>query len=195
MPSIRFHCAAVALLFASATGLAGSAAAQTNVPLAHFTSVELRGGGHVTLHHGAQQRVLILKGSTQFTRLAIDTNDKLVIDTCNEECPQSYSLEIDITSPDVDAASIEGGGKIDAQGAFPQVANLSAAIEGGGAIDVRAMTAQSANAAISGGGDIKLTVKDSLTSAVDGGGKITYWGNPSVRSAVNGGGDIRKGSN
>jgi hypothetical protein len=184
---------AVALLFAY--GLAGVASAETVVPLGHFNEVELHGGGHVVLHHGAQQRVTLVRGSTQFTRMSIERGAKLVIDACNDQCPPSYDLEIEIDSADIDAVSIEGGGKIEAEGAFPDLNALAAAIDGGGAIDVRAMAAHTANAAVSGGGDIKVTAKDGLNAAVNGGGRITYWGDPAVRSAVNGGGDIRKASN
>jgi hypothetical protein len=136
------------------------------------------------------QSVTLVKGSTQFTDLSVRADGKLVIDACNYQCPHEYELEIEITSPDISGVSIDGGGKIETQGAFPGQNELAAAVNGGGAVDVRAMAAQTVDAAVSGGGDIRVTAKDSLNAAVNGGGRITYSGNPAVKTAINGGGQV-----
>jgi hypothetical protein len=171
-----------------------AASAQTVVPTAGFDSVELEGGGHVVIKHGDVQRVTILKGSTEFTRIATEEHHKLKIDACNENCPRQYDLEIVIETPDIRAVAINGGGHIESSGDFPGQREVTAAVEGGGHIDLRSIDAANATAAVEGGGNIMVRAEKALTAAVNGGGHITYWGNPDVTQAVNGGGEISRGS-
>lgn len=171
--------------------LAGSAFAATGVSVAPFKSIQLRGGGHVILRHGAVQHVTLVKGSTQFTRFKIDGGE-LTIDICNENCPQHYDLEIEIVSPAIDGLAIQGGGEIESRGDFPKQGKIGAAVNGGGTIDIRAMSAEQVDAVVNGGGDIKTKPVRALHAAVNGGGEIAYWGNPEVALAVNGGGAVTK---
>jgi hypothetical protein len=67
-------------------------------------------------------------------------------------------------------------------------------VDGGGRIDMRAVHADSVDAAVSGGGHIKVYASRDLRAAVSGGGRIEYWGNPHISSAISGGGDVRQGS-
>ena len=106
-------------LIAVATLFAAPAFATESVSVGHFSQVELRGGGHVVVKHGATQSVTVLKGSTQYTRFHVKEGRKLVIDTCDNNCPHTYDLQIEIVSPDLDGAAIDGGGEIVAQGSFP----------------------------------------------------------------------------
>src|SRR5579862_6105327 len=76
---------------------AASFAAET-VSLPHFSSVGLEGGGHVTIKYGPQQRVTLLKGSTQYTRLRVENGHSLNIEACNDNCPHQYDLEIEIVT-------------------------------------------------------------------------------------------------
>jgi hypothetical protein len=160
------------------------------VPLGHFDSVGLEGGGHVTVKYGPQQRVTLLKGSTQYTRLRVENGHSLNIEACNERCPHQYDLEVEIVTPDLDGAAISGGGDIVASGTFPKVESFSAAVNGGGDIDARAVSAKTVHAAVSGGGGIHVTATAMLNAAVSGGGEIVYGGNPQVNEAVNGGGSV-----
>jgi hypothetical protein len=186
----------VARLFSAAlfaAGLAaGVASAQTAVPLAHFSSIELRGGGHVVLRHGGQQRVTILKGSTQYTSFKMEGPDKLVIDACNSDCPMQYDLEIDIVTPDVRAVAISGGGRVESAAGFPAQGAITAAVNGGGHIDLRSVAAENGTAAVDGGGHIEIRTSGHLTAAVNGGGRILYVGNPQVTTAIDGGGSVQR---
>ncbi len=184
-----------ALLLSAALVLAAAqASAGTIVPVAPFNSIELEGGGHIVLRHGAAQQVSLEKGSTQYTQFHIEDGNKLVIQACNESCPHEYDLEIAITTPDIQGVGVSGGGAIESNGTFPDQHSISAAVQGGGRIDVRSMDVANANAAVNGGGHIMVKVERDLTAAINGGGQINYWGNPQVRSAVSGGGEINKGS-
>jgi hypothetical protein len=169
------------------------ALAAETVPVQHFRSVELRGGGDVVVRRGPAQRVTILSGSTQFTRLYVTRNGKLRIDACNERCPQNYDLRIEIVSPSAPDLAIQGGGAITAAPGFAPQRQLSAAIDGGGRIDARSVAANSFNAAINGGGKILAGRSSVLSAAVNGGGEIRYSGDPQVSTAIHGGGNVRPG--
>jgi Putative auto-transporter adhesin, head GIN domain len=180
------------LLCASAFAalLVSGASAQTAVPVGHFNNVELKGGGHVTFHYGAQQRVVLTTGSTQYTKFEMDGN-KLVINTCGaDNCPMIYDLDVDITTPGLHGLAVSGGGHIEVAPGFPVQDDIDVAVQGGGRIDTRSMTATSADAAVDGGGQIHIRVARGLDAAVNGGGQILYTGSPAVTSAINGGGQV-----
>jgi hypothetical protein len=171
--------------------LATAASAQTAVPIGHFDGVELSGGGHIVFRHGPVQRVVILKGSAQITKLHIE-NSKLVVDICDNNCPTHYDFELEITTPAIQSVSVNGGGDIDVAPGFPAQQQITAAIQGGGRIDTRNMDAGEGNAAVNGGGEIHIKAHNALTTAVNGGGEIFYSGSPSVTTAINGGGDVNR---
>ena len=180
-------------LFAVAIAISAPAVATEVVPLAAFQGLELRGGGIVTIVPGPSQRVTILEGSTQFTRMRVDRQRRLKIDTCNDRCPHHYRLTIQIQSPRVPDLAIMGGGVITAKAGFPRQSELSAAVNGGGKIDARALDTSDVSAAVNGGGRIDVRPSRSLSAAVNGGGDIRYWGNPDVTMAVQGGGQVHRG--
>jgi hypothetical protein len=173
--------------------LPSAASPANNVSVGPFRSIELRGGGHVILRHGSEQRVTLVQGSAEYTRFHIEHDGQLVIDACDEICPHRYDLEVEIVTPRIDGVAIEGGGKIESGSGFGRQASIGVAIEGGGHIDVRSIDAEHADAAVNGGGNISVRADRSLQAAVDGGGNISYWGNPSVTSAVSGGGSVSQG--
>jgi hypothetical protein len=168
------------------------ASAQTTIPLAHFSSIELRGGGHVILRHGAQQKVTILQGSTKFTKFGMEEPGKLVIDACNSDCPWHYDLEIEIVTPDIRGVAIDGGGRIESAPGFPAQGAITAAVDGGGHIDLRSVAAVNGTAAVDGGGHIELKTSGHLSAVVNGGGNIRYVGNPQVTTAIDGGGSVQR---
>jgi Putative auto-transporter adhesin, head GIN domain len=185
MPRAAFALAAILL--------ASPAFAATPVQVGHFDQIELHGGGHVTVKHGAAQSVTLLKGSADITKFEIHDGSKLIIYACKGICTmEHYDLDIEIVTPDLASAAIHGGGDIVAEGAFPARSNFAAAIHGGGDVDMLAISAATVEAAVHGGGDIHVTATKQLTAAVDGGGDISYRGNPQVTEAVHGGGEIER---
>ena len=173
-----------------ATFVVTPALADSVVPLGSFNRVALNGGGRVTLRHGATQRVTLIKGSTVHTRFKVRGDGELNIDACNMMCPHTYDLEIEIVSPDIRGASINGGGEIGTAGSFPGQSGFAAAINGGGEIDVRAIRAGHAEASIQGGGRIQITATAALAASVSGGGEIVYRGNPALTQSIQGGGEV-----
>jgi hypothetical protein len=160
------------------------------VPVGSFNRVALHGGGAVILKHGAAQRVTLIKGSTAHTSFTVRNDGELDIDACNFSCPHEYDLEIEIVSPAIRGAAIDGGGEIHTDGAFPAQSGFAAAVNGGGEIDVRAIRAGNGQASIQGGGKILISAASTLAASVSGGGEIVYRGNPAVTQSIQGGGEV-----
>jgi len=167
--------------------------AQTVVRVAPFRSVALEGGGHVVLRNGNVQQVRLLKGDPALTRFRVRDDGQLRIEACNDNCPSRYDLEIEITTPAIDALAISGGGAIDVSGGLPCRPGFALAVDGGGTIDSRAMRCAQATVAVNGGGVVRVSAAHRLTAAVHGGGTIKYWGNPELTQAIDGGGEVKQG--
>jgi len=162
------------------------------VPTPAFRSVDLRGGGDVTIVRGPVQRVTILSGSSAFTRIYVEREGQLRIDACNSRCPRNYPLQIRIESPTVPAVAIEGGGTIVAAPGFAPQGDVAAAVHAGGTIDLRAVDAIEVSAAVNAGGTIYVRPRSRLSAAVNAGGDIRYSGNPQVSMAVANGGNVSR---
>ena len=182
----RLHFAIAALIAVS------PAAAQGPVSVPGFDSLELLGGGRVTIRHGATQRVTLVRGNLEMTRFTVERG-KLEIDACVRSC-RDYDLEVEIVTPDIDAIAIRGGGEILAEGGFPQRGDLAVAIAGGGEIDVRDIAANYVAASITGGGEIRTHARDNLAASIIGGGTVRYVGDPERSIAINGGGNVHSDS-
>ena len=181
--------ALAAFAIAAATLAALPAAAQTPLIVPAFHSINLRGGGHVRVRHGARQSVTLVSGNTEMTRFSVRRDGKLEIDACVRSCSH-YDLEIEIVTPDLDGVGVEGGGSILAEGAFPDRDQLALGVDGGGRIDMTAIRARSVAAGIQGGGAILASARERLVAAIQGGGSVRYRGDPHVTSGINGGGSV-----
>jgi Putative auto-transporter adhesin, head GIN domain len=181
-------------LFAAAFAISAPVLAAEVVPVGQFRSVELHGGGVISVVPGPGQQVTIVEGSSQFTRMYLEADGKLRIDTCNDRCPNLYRLRIEIRSPRVPDLAVDGGGQIVTQGGFSPQSRRAAAVNGGGKIDVRSVDAQNVSAAVNGGGELLVHARSMLSAAVNGGGVVHYWGNPTATTVVHGGGAVRPGS-
>ena len=180
-------------LFAAALMVSAPVLATELVPVPQFSSVQLRGGGVVTLVPGPAQRVTILEGSSQITRMSVERGGELRIDTCEERCPPVYRLRVEIQSPQVPDLAIDGGGQITTVEGFRPQSELSAAVNGGGKIDARSLDARQVSAAVNGGGELLVRPRAELSAAINGGGHVRYWGNPQVSSVIHGGGAVSPG--
>jgi hypothetical protein len=168
------------------------AVAQGPVAVPRFDSIELQGGGHVTIRHGATQRVTLVRGSQEVTRFGVQRG-RLEIDACIRSC-RNYDLRVEIVTPDVDALAIRGGGVIRVEGAFPRQSDLAVAVTGGGTIDARSIAATDVAASVSGGGLIRANARDTLAASINGGGAVRYVGDPEKTVAINGGGAVQRES-
>ena len=182
-----------ALLLPLALAISTPVAAAELVPVPAFRTIQLRGGGSVVVRPGPAQRVAIVNGSSQFTRVRVERNGQLRIDACNARCPQRYDLRIEIHSPTAPDAAISGGGAITFAPGFAPQGDFSVAVNGGGQVDARSLRAANVSAAVNGGGRVLAGHSSHLSAAVSGGGEVRYAGNPHVSSVVNGGGVVRRG--
>lgn len=181
-------------IFAFALAAAAPALATEVVPVQHFRSVELRGGGIVTVAPSSVQRVTLLEGSTRFTQVRVDREGKLTIDVCNRQCPHNYRLRVRIETPAIMGLGINGGGLMTTESGFARQGEIGVAINGGGKIDARSIDAAAVGAAVNGGGQILVRSNGTLGASVHGGGEVVYWGNPTVATSIAGGGTVRRGS-
>ena len=174
--------------------VAASVAAQTEVSVAPFRSIELHDGGHVILRHGATQTVTLLKGSMDCAQFTIADGGWLVIDKYKEQCPRKYELEIEIITPSIAEILVADGGRIQSRGSFPRQAEIKTVVRNGGTIDIRTMAADSFTASVEEGGRIFVMPRIALFASVINGGQITYWGDARVESSVRHGGAVTKGT-
>lgn len=181
----------IALTALAVLAAAAPVAAQTPVSVPSFDSIQLRGGGRVTVRHGATQRVTLVRGSQEMTRFTVDREGQLRIDACVRSC-RNYDLAVEIVTPDVDAVAIHGGGSIRTEGYFPDPGSFAVAISGGGQIDTRSIAPANVAAAINGGGTIRTNARRTLSVAINGGGSVTYDGRPQLTTAIQGGGTVHR---
>jgi Putative auto-transporter adhesin, head GIN domain len=177
------------LAAAGALAAAGPATAQTAVDVPAFDSVELRGGGTVTIRHGASQSVTLLSGNLETSRFTVGDEGRLTIRACASTC-RDYALRVEIVTPELNGVGISGGGSLRAEGPFPPQDELAIGINGGGTIDLSAIDAGNVAAGIEGGGSIRTHARHTLVAGINGGGTIRYEGSPSVTSGINGGGTV-----
>jgi hypothetical protein len=180
-------------LFIFALAASAPAVAQENVPVAGFRSVELKAGGDVSIVPGPVQRVTLLNGSREFTRLRMRDGGTLEIATsCSNHCPRQYNLRIRIESPMVPDVAVEAGGTIRVAPGFAPQRNVSAAINAGGTIDLGSVAVDGASTAINAGGDIFVRPRSSLNVAINAGGEVHYAGNPRLSTAIVNGGSLTR---
>src|SRR5687767_7494949 len=167
---------------------------QTPMQLAPFNSIEVSDGAHVMLRHGPAERVTLVKGSLDYSRVEVTDRGTLVVQKCRGKCPRGYELEVEISLPGVNRISLANSGIIQSRGSFPRRDELIIAVAHGGTIDVRSMPAWRVVATVEQGGRILTVPEAYLAAQVRQGGVITYWGEGEVKSAVEHGGVVHKGS-
>jgi hypothetical protein len=184
----------IAASFAQQGGASAQLPIQSTLQLARFNSIAVIDGGHVVLRPAPTQRVTLLRGSLDYTRLSTTDGGRLVIDKCIRKCPRGYQLEVEIFAPSFGRISLANGGRVQSRGDFPRQGELALAVSNGGTIDVRSMVAERVTASVNQGGGILTVPRALLFARVTNGGMITYWGDARVRSSVGHGGAVNKGS-
>lgn len=169
-------------------------ATATVIPVGEFRSVELNHGGHVIVRHGAVQRVSMIEGDLQCTRVRLGNGQRLVIESSGRECRRGYKLQIEVVTPHIAAVSVSNGGRVQTLGAFSGQALIEAAVEQGGTIDIRSIAADTVDASVYSGGTIFTKARKTLAATVESGGVITYWGDvEDVKKSVRDGGAVTRG--
>lgn len=190
--SVLFVVPFVAASFATEDVPSPPRSVQTPLQLAPFSAIELN-SGHVILRPAATHRVTLVKGSLDYTRVAVTSAGVLRIDKCRVKCPRGYELEVEVQTPSVRRLVMMNGGWIQSLGSFARQPDLAARVNHGGTIDARALAADRVNAEVEQGGRILTVPRGSLFATVTQGGAITYWGNPRVQESVQHGGVVSRG--
>ena len=165
-----------------------------SMSVASFRSVETRNGAHTILRHGPTQRVTFLKGSPDYSQVAIASGGRLVIDKCRSKCPRGYELEVEIITPELARITVAQGGWLESRGSFARQAEIGVTVDNGGTIDIRSMSVESVTASVLGGGRILTKPISAMVASVVDGGNITYWGDARVTPSIEHGGVITKGA-
>ena len=83
--------------------LATPAAAQVDVPVGPFRTIELNGNGHVLVRHAPVRQVRIVQGNSRISRIHVADqpggrreSGRLIVETCPNRCPIGYRLEVEI---------------------------------------------------------------------------------------------------
>ena len=173
--------------------LVGSASAQPSATQApeSFRSIELRGGGSVTVRHGPERRVTVL-GDNPGRPIRTD-GDRIVINHCAGHCPRGHRIAVEIVTPELSRLAVADGGRIELSGEFPPQRAVAASVSSGGTIDLRPLEAAQVAAAVEHGGRILARPGRSLAATVSHGGNVTYWGEASVTSSIRHGGVVERG--
>jgi len=185
------------LLAAAATALLTlGAQADTTVPVGQFHSVTIEGMGHVTFVRGAQPRVVLKRGDTNNTQIYVKDGD-LVFKSCpskgwfGNDCPSGYDMQAEVTTPDLSGVEIDGSGKFDVAGSFPQQPKLDIEINGSGNVDLSGMPAASSDVAIHGSGKVYTTAHEKLDVEIAGSGTVIYGGTPHISQTIMGSGVVK----
>lgn len=86
--------AAITKLSAIILTMTWPVAAQMQVPVAPFRSIELHDGARVILRHGPTQSVTLLKGGKDCAQFTMSAGGKLVIDKYNSQCTRKYNSKL-----------------------------------------------------------------------------------------------------
>jgi Putative auto-transporter adhesin, head GIN domain len=184
---IAFACATALATLVSASAFAG-----TVVPLANFSGIHASDGASVTVLHGNQQRVTIIKGDAQTSVVEVH-GDSLAVETCRHWCPRHYGLEVEVVTPNLNAVLADDGAEITAQGNFPAQPHLAVDATDGGHVDSRAIPAADVAAKADDGGMVETRATGALKAIAEDGGAVRYWGKPAVTLHSDDGGSISSG--
>lgn len=156
-----------------------------------FESIELEGGGIVTVRHGPTRAVTVTFQNPD--RPIRSDDDRLVIAPCSGVC-RDIHIEVDIVTPAVSRLAVTDGGIIHVVGDFPRQAAVAASVTSGGTLDIRWLEADSVSASVSHGGRILARPGRHLAASISDSGNITYWGDAAVTSSVQRGGAVARGT-
>lgn len=168
------------------------APAATATEAASYRSIELHGGGTVSVRYGPERRVTI--SPADHGREIRSQADRLVIERCRGECSQGHRIDIEVVTPQLAELAVSDGGTIRLIGDFPAQDAVAASVSDGGTIDMRSLEAERISASIAQGGRILAYPRRQLAASISDGGVVTYWGTADVRSSVRRGGTVLRGA-
>ena len=178
-----------------------------------FTGVHSSGANPITITYGTEYKVEIKGSGNLIPRYKTNIfNGTLNLGYEHVRIGKD-DIEVFVTMPAINNASMSGSGKLSINGIFPAqnqfrltisgssdtkvngsipTDEVSVNISGSGDADLQNVQAKNGDVRISGSGDVKLSVQNSLKARISGSGKVFYTGNATVDSEISGSGTVVK---
>ena len=159
-----------------------------------FKGVELDGSFQVNIIQGARQNVVVLGQENIIEKLKMDVLDGVLYLSLEPGNYMNYDLEINLTMPMIELASLSGSGDIKL-GTFVGLNELKISLDGSGDIksdgvlEVKGVT----KIEVDGSGDVDLSIKaEKVFAELEGSGDINLSGTTSILNlSLDGSGDIK----
>jgi hypothetical protein len=177
------------------TGVHSSGANPIKIAYGNEFKVEIRGSGNLIPRYKSNIHNGILNLGYEFVNVRKD------------------DIEVFVTMPAINSASMSGSGKLDINGNFPaqnlfrltisgssntnvndtfNADEVNVTISGSGDANLEKILSKKGDVKISGSGDVRLSVQNTLKVRISGSGKIYYTGNAAVDSEISGSGTVVK---
>ncbi|MFA6946525.1 MAG: DUF2807 domain-containing protein [Pedobacter sp.] len=177
------------------TGIYSSGANPIKITYGNEFKVEIRGSGNLIPRYKTTIQNGTLNLGYEFVNIRKD------------------DIEVFVTMPAINHASMSGSGKLDIYGNFPAQSlfrltisgssntsindifyaeEVNVNISGSGDANLEKILSNRGDIRISGSGDVRLSVQNTLKGRISGSGKIYYTGNAVVDSEISGSGTIVK---
>lgn len=178
-----------------------------------FTGVHSSGANPITITYGTEYKVEIKGSGNLIPRYKTNIFNGTLNLGYEYVRIGKDDIEVFVTMPAVNNASMSGSGKLNINGIFPTQTQfrltisgssdtkvngtiptdeVSVNISGSGDADLQNVQAKNGDVRISGSGDVKLSVQNTLKARISGSGKVFYTGNATVDSEISGSGTVVK---
>ncbi len=178
-----------------------------------FTGVHSSGANPITITYGTEYKVEIKGSGNLIPRYKTNIFNGTLNLGYEYVRIGKDDIEVFVTMPAVNNASMSGSGKLNINGIFPAqnqfrltisgssdtkvngsipTDEVSVNISGSGDADLQNVQAKNGDVRISGSGDVRLSVQNSLKARISGSGKVFYTGNATVDSEISGSGTVVK---
>jgi Putative auto-transporter adhesin, head GIN domain len=188
----------------------GTAAAQTR-HVAAFSSIDLTGSSHVTVHAGGRQSVVVHADDNLLGQVTTRVHARTLMIGTRGSFTTNSPMSVQISVPSLEAVTLSGSGAITAGNihapgvsvrltgsgvvrASGTVTRLDISLGGSGDIQLGQLVARDVHAVLAGSGRIVTHATNTLQASVPGSGTIIYSGNPAhvTRSITGSGAIIRR---
>jgi len=177
------------------TGVSGSGSNPIKITYGNEFKVEVRGSGNLIPRYKTNIHNGTLNLGYEFVSIKND------------------DIEVFVTMPEINNASMSGSGRLDINGNFPaqnifrltisgssktnvndifNADEINVNISGSGDANLEKILSNKADVKISGSGNVRLSVQNALRARISGSGKIFYTGNPVIDSETSGSGSVVK---
>ena len=179
----------------------------------NFTGIHSSGANPVKITYGTEFKVEIKGSGNLIPRYKTEIFNGTLNLGYEFVSVHKDDIEVFVTMPAINHASMSGSGKLDIAGNFPaqnqflltisgssktNVNDLFSAeevvvnISGSGDADLEKIRSKKGDVKISGSGDVRLSVENSLRARISGSGKVYYTGNAVVDADISGSGTVIK---